>query len=189
MKTIMIRRRKADVLTQLPPKTRTIVRLELDPGDRRQLDQVFSDMGNNRAIREAVMQRFQGVEGGQGSGGSREDAWKAHSEHQQLLTQAFQVTGVSKAQACGDYVLRLLQGGGDDMKIIVFAHHRKVMDMLDQIIRRKKISLMRIDGETPVSERGRLVTRFQEDPKLRVALLSITAAGRCCLRGAGYVRV
>ena len=39
---------------------------------------------------------------------------------------------------------------------------------------------IRIDGSTPALERARLVDRFQRDPTVRVALLSITASDTCC---------
>merc|ERR1719464_87009 len=47
---------------------------------------------------------------------------------------------------------------------------------------------MRIDGSTPLGKRHDLVKKFQEDPKCRIALLSITACGEgLTLTAAGLV--
>lgn len=40
------------------------------------------------------------------------------------------------------------------------------------------MQLIRIDGATPAAERTRLVAAFQQSPGVRVALLSVTAAGQ-----------
>jgi SWI/SNF-related matrix-associated actin-dependent regulator of chromatin subfamily A-like protein 1 len=57
-----------------------------------------------------------------------------------------------------------------DEKLIVFAHHREMLD---------RISLefpdsVRIDGSTDLKERNRTCRRFQEESGLRLAVLSIT---------------
>lgn len=79
-------------------------------------------------------------------------------------------------------------------KFLVFAHHRSVMNALaaalDNLLcrggRRKSgaqnnihrvYEFVRIDGETDAEGRRQAVERFRNDPQVRVALLSITAAG------------
>ena len=62
----------------------------------------------------------------------------------------------------------------------MFAHHKSVMDALEQnLVRGLKgaKAMMRIDGTTPPRERQRLVEAFQNNPSTRLALLSVTAAG------------
>ena len=91
----------------------------------------------------------------------------------------------------------------DSPKAILFAHHKDVMDELQLRIldafhlvdaagrfanvgaldpsvpesraRRRVPPYVRIDGDTPPSERGEAVDRFRDDPSCRVALVSITA--------------
>ena len=43
--------------------------------------------------------------------------------------------------------------------------------------RRKKVKFIKIDGETPPQKRQGLVDAFQLQPEMRVAVLSIRAAG------------
>ena len=42
---------------------------------------------------------------------------------------------------------------------------------------RKKVKFIRIDGSTPAQSRGELVNKFQQNSDVRVAILSINAAG------------
>lgn len=44
-------------------------------------------------------------------------------------------------------------------------------------MKHKKVNYMRIDGSVTHADRSNNVERFQNDPQLLVALLSITAAG------------
>ena len=41
-----------------------------------------------------------------------------------------------------------------------------------------QVGYIRIDGSVPSSERAQLVRKFQTDPAIRVAVLSIQAAGQ-----------
>merc|ERR1712080_702920 len=64
----------------------------------------------------------------------------------------------------------------NELKFLLFAHH-VMMDRLEQKLKDLSTGYIRIDGKTPQKHRQDSVTRFQEDDKVRVALLSITAAG------------
>ena len=99
-------------------------------------------------------------------------------EKQVALGDAWQKSGLAKASSVAAYALDLLQNAGT--KILVFAHHKAVMDALEQnLVRGLKgaKAMMRIDGTTPPRERQRLVEAFQNNPGTRLALLSVTAAG------------
>ncbi|ADM11682.1 Snf2/Rad54-like helicase [Encephalitozoon intestinalis ATCC 50506] len=62
-----------------------------------------------------------------------------------------------------------------DMKFIIFCHHVEMMDGLEEFLREKGVSIIRIDGSTPSSNRHMLVKSFQENEEIKTALLSITA--------------
>merc|ERR1719231_1920167 len=51
------------------------------------------------------------------------------------------------------------------------------MDAMEQVLRTKKVSFIRIDGQTPMKDRPGLIARFQQNPEVTIALLSITACG------------
>lgn len=59
------------------------------------------------------------------------------------------------------------------MNIIVIV----VFDSVQQALWDANVKHIRIDGSVPSSERNLLVKQFQSDPKTKVAILSILAAG------------
>jgi len=60
-------------------------------------------------------------------------------------------------------------------KFIVFAHHKIILDALEDLVLSKKIDYIRIDGSVQPEERKQLVDIFQKQDKCRVAILAITA--------------
>ena len=60
-------------------------------------------------------------------------------------------------------------------KFIVFAHHKVILDALDDLVFSKNIDYIRIDGSVEPQERKQLVDIFQKQDKCRVAILAITA--------------
>jgi SWI/SNF-related matrix-associated actin-dependent regulator 1 of chromatin subfamily A len=93
--------------------------------------------------------------------------------------------GLAKAPAVGDLLADQLEGS--DEKIVVFAHHRAVMDALQDKLR--GFGVARIDGSTPDAVRTEQVQQFQRG-KPRVFLgqniacqvsLTLTAARRAVI--------
>mmetsp|Transcript_43621 Transcript_43621/g.102861 ORF Transcript_43621/g.102861 Transcript_43621/m.102861 type:complete len:769 (+) Transcript_43621:86-2392(+) len=64
-------------------------------------------------------------------------------------------------------------------KFLLFAHHRTMLDALQKLFQKQKVTFVRIDGSTLIADRNRAVKKFQEESAsvCRAALLSITAAG------------
>ncbi|KAG0416800.1 SWI/SNF-related matrix-associated actin-dependent regulator of chromatin subfamily A-like protein 1, partial [Dictyocoela roeselum] len=76
-----------------------------------------------------------------------------------------------------DAVLEYLAGIIDkDIKFLVFAHHTQMLGAIEAFVADRNIPYIKIDGNVPVSARHRLVTAFQEDSDIRIAILSLTAA-------------
>lgn len=63
------------------------------------------------------------------------------------------------------------------VKFLVFCHHSVIMDALENKLISIGAGHIRIDGKTRADHRQALASQFQADPRIRVALLSITAAG------------
>ena len=107
-----------------------------------------------------------------------EEADAANFEARKMLMQAYQASGIAKAAAVSEYLLDWLSGSGTQ-KILVFAHHKEVLDTLEAAIARKMkgVGHIRIDGTVAPAERSSRVRKFQSQAKVRVALLSVTAAG------------
>ncbi|KAJ1617832.1 P-loop containing nucleoside triphosphate hydrolase protein [Pavlovales sp. CCMP2436] len=161
----MIRRRKAEVLTELPRKRRQRVALELEPKSSSAL--ALAALATERRKVGLDAQTLEG-----------QAMWDSHFAHRQLMTESWQTTGLAKLEPACAFIRETLEGCGEGEKLLVFAHHKTVLDGLEEALVRAKASMIRIDGSVPPAERTRLVNLFQNQRDVRVALLSVTAAGQ-----------
>lgn len=152
-KAIMIRRLKKDVLTQLKPKTRQRFLVKLSKADAKKIEALQAALDNVDL--------------------DRPSQWAGKSS----VTKMYQATGKAKIPAVKEYVTDLIEAS-NTTKFLVFAHHLEMLDALEQLCVSKKVKYIRICGKTAQPKRGPLVHRFQNDPSVRVAVLSIKAAGQ-----------
>lgn len=145
---LMIRRLKSEVLDQLPAKQRMTV--ILDPA---------SVLTGTKAMQAAAKQLGLKTLNG--------------AERHGALLQFFIETAQAKLKAVSDYVKELLES---DKKFLVFAHHKVMMDKLCNTCDSVNCKYIRIDGKTNAELRQNLVTKFQTNDDIKVAVLSITAA-------------
>lgn len=83
------------------------------------------------------------------------------------------LTGTLKAEAVAAFVKDEFDGGLD--KVVLAYWHKDVGDALHEAL--AAFGVVGIDGSTPASERGAAEQRFLHDPKCRVFLGQIQAAG------------
>ncbi|KER30254.1 hypothetical protein T265_03304 [Opisthorchis viverrini] len=145
--SIMIRRLKSDVLSQLPPKRRELV--VLDP------NVIKAGRLKSHAKRMVTSSL-------------------PSDERRAAMLQYFHETASVKVPALQQYVLDLVEVG---RKFLVYAHHTEVLDALSNLLMEKSIDFIRIDGRTNSEQRSVVCRKFQEEENCLVALLSITAAG------------
>ncbi|KAL8118157.1 uncharacterized protein LOC141723593 [Apium graveolens] len=62
-------------------------------------------------------------------------------------------------------------------KMIIFAHHHKVLDAVQEFICEKGIEFVRIDGNTHERDRQLYVQSFQSSKQIKIALVGILAGG------------
>ncbi|XP_072473752.1 SWI/SNF-related matrix-associated actin-dependent regulator of chromatin subfamily A-like protein 1 [Notamacropus eugenii] len=148
--SVMLRRLKSDVLSQLPAKQRKMV--VVAPG---QMD------AKTRTVLAAAAKEM-----------SKEK--KNKREQKEALLLFFNRTAEAKIQPATEYILDLLESGRE--KLLVFAHHKLVLDAISNELERKHIGYIRIDGATSSADRQALCQQFQLSEKYAVAVLSITAA-------------
>eukprot|EP00929_Paragymnodinium_shiwhaense_P023263 TRINITY_DN14609_c0_g1_i2.p1 TRINITY_DN14609_c0_g1~~TRINITY_DN14609_c0_g1_i2.p1 ORF type:complete len:518 (+),score=124.13 TRINITY_DN14609_c0_g1_i2:290-1843(+) len=97
---------------------------------------------------------------------------------QHLKVWLFGQAAKYKRAAVTDYVMKLLSSGDDDcQKLVVFAHHRAVMDGIEAALKEEAMGYIRIDGDVKGPLRKARASQFQEEADVRVALLSLTAMG------------
>ncbi|XP_075789135.1 SWI/SNF-related matrix-associated actin-dependent regulator of chromatin subfamily A-like protein 1 isoform X1 [Pelodiscus sinensis] len=148
--SVMIRRLKSDVLSQLPAKQRKMV--------------VVSPDGINSKTKAALA-------------AAANDMAKGYTNKQQekeALFLFYNRTAEAKIRAVIEYILDLLESGRH--KFLVFAHHKTVLNAISKELEKTHVGYIRIDGSTPSAERQSLCQKFQFSEKHSVAVLSLTAA-------------
>eukprot|EP00743_Colponemidia_sp_Colp-15_P012994 GILK01014951.1.p1 GENE.GILK01014951.1~~GILK01014951.1.p1 ORF type:complete len:926 (-),score=132.15 GILK01014951.1:44-2776(-) len=160
-KTVMIRRLKKDVLTQLPSK-------------RRQKVQVATEASVVKRI-QVLLNRESDSENGPVTTQEESESWESKMSSNKLINECFVLTGRAKLPGITEYVEDLVTGG---CKFLLFAHHIEVLDAVEQVVSRLKVGYIRVDGSTSQQQRHSGVERFQTDDNCKVAILALTAAGQ-----------
>jgi hypothetical protein len=147
-RNIMIRRLKADVLKDLPPKTKTTVPLTLDTYGQ----SIYDD-----ALREAF-----GVWENE-----KPDPLKDITAIGHLRRAAI----MAKLELCYEWLDNFLETGN---KIVVFDIHHSTTNKLMK--RYGKIAIA-LDGRTDVRIRSKVVEQFQTDPAIKMLIGNVQVAG------------
>uniref|UniRef100_A0A7N0TNK9 DNA annealing helicase and endonuclease ZRANB3 n=1 Tax=Kalanchoe fedtschenkoi TaxID=63787 RepID=A0A7N0TNK9_KALFE len=171
--TVMIRRLKEHVLVQLPPKRRQIIRLLLSKSD---IASAFacSNVGDDEASTNATNDGY--------------ESQIADATNGALVEMSYQQRGIAKLSGfCQWMSLHPIIVEADNAeisdihtgsrKMIIFAHHHKVLDGVERFISEKGVSFVRIDGTTLARDRQASVISFQSSPEVKVAIIGVEAGG------------
>jgi len=151
--TIMIRRRKADVLKDLPEKLFSFVPMEL------------ANETEYRIAEKEFIEYLRGVKG-------KEAAEKAKkAEHLVKIEALKQLAVKGKMKQAINWIKDFIE---DSSKLVVFAVHKEV---IDQLMKEFKEIAVKIDGSIPTPERHKAVEAFQNDPNVKLFIGNIQAAG------------
>ncbi|NXY22679.1 SMAL1 protein, partial [Atrichornis clamosus] len=148
--SIMIRRLKSDVLSQLPAKQRKMV--------------VVAPEGISAKTKAVLAAEAKKMAKG----------YESKQLEKEALLVFFSRTAEAKIRSVIEYILELLESGNN--KFLVFAHHKIMLDAVVEELKKKRVEHIRIDGSTPSAERQSLCQKFQFSEKQVVAVLSLTAA-------------
>ncbi len=148
--TCMIRRLKADVLEELPEKTRQTIEI---PATGKSAKLVARELAMDVAIKK-----------------ERAEHGRASKRLFAELSTIRRDLAVAKVPAVIDHISATLTGCE---KLVVMAHHRELI----AAIRAEFPDAVAITGETPHAERQSAIDRFQNDPKVNLFVGSIYAAG------------
>ena len=154
LKTMQMRRLKTEVLTQLPEKQRHVLYLEASPG------------AANKA--SGLKAKFEALR-------NKDAILAADQEPVHEVMKLFSGTAALGAEPCVEWVKEhFFEDDNDKQKIIVFAHHREVLDKLEAGFQKiKGATTIRVDGSVPGAQRDQRIKRFKTDATCRVALLSM----------------
>ncbi|NWV09824.1 SMAL1 protein, partial [Ptilonorhynchus violaceus] len=148
--SIMIRRLKSDVLSQLPAKQRKMV--------------VVAPEGISAKTKAVLAAEAKKMAKG----------YPSKQQEKEALLVFFSRTAEAKIRSVVEYILELLESG--NKKFLVFAHHKIMLDAVVAELKKKHVEHIRIDGSTSSAERQSLCQKFQFSEKQAVAVLSLTAA-------------
>ncbi|KAI6692843.1 hypothetical protein NL676_020553 [Syzygium grande] len=159
--TVMIRRLKKEVLSELPVKRRQQVFLDLANKDMKRINALFCEL---KVIKERIKACT-----------SKEEAESLKFSEKNLITKIYTDSAEAKIPAVLDYLETVVEAG---CKFLIFAHHQPMIDAIHEfLLKKKKVGCIRIDGSTPAVARQALVTDFQEKDAIKAAVLSIRAGG------------
>jgi len=176
-RTCYVRRRKTDVLPQLPDKQRVVVPVEL--ANRREYaevqrdvarwvrDQAEADARFLASIEELEPDAFEAAVRARG----REAAQRARrAEALVRLNKLSLVAARGKLDAANEWIDAFTQA---DEKLVVFCRHREIGSRLHAA----HPSAALATGVLAADRRNDEVARFQEDPQCRLIVCSLDAAG------------
>ena len=161
LKSIMIRREKKEVLKDLPPKRREFKYIGIPNKIVRMHEVAEIELSN--AVKDY---RVRGL------------STEERSERRMLAITALgylrQVVGMVKAEQTLEIVRPTLETGN---KIVIFGHHKAVLDKIEKDITEAGYMNVRVDGQVRGKKRQGLIDEFQENPNCKVMIASILAVG------------
>jgi len=149
----MIRRRKKDVLKDLPSKQRFVVPLEID--NRKEYDEALSDFINWLSRKDAA---------------KAEKASKAEKMTQMAYLKRLAAKG--KLKVVRDWIDSFLEESED--KLVVGCWHHDMIDALHGAYPKSSVTFT---GKTPANMRRQAIRQFRDNNKLRIIFGNIQAIG------------
>ena len=159
--TVMIRRMKADVLTELPNKTRTLIPLDTT------LSEEYKSIAHNiyNKIKE-----YQKNKSKEDKNVKIKTSYSSiiFSEVEKLRQEIFE----NKKEMVLDFILDVLDNKN---KLVIFTYYRKSFAYIKSELEKRGIKCVGIIGGMGAKERQEVVKKFQEDDSIQVFIGSIKA--------------
>lgn len=148
--TCMIRRKKEDVLKELPPIIRQVIPVEIN---------------NREEYNEAEADIIDWI-----SKNTDLNVQKARKVEAQIRLEKLKlISALGKLDQVAEWIMEESQ----NQKLVVFCHHKKVLAELDSRLKNHIL----FSAEVPTNERQGLVNLFQENEKKRIFLTTLRVGG------------
>ncbi len=151
--SIMLRRKKEDVLKELPDKIYSALNMELD------------NQKEYRKAEEDFMGWIRKTKGNEAA------AKTMNAEALARIEELKQLTIKGKMKQCINWIKDFLEIDG---KLVVFATHKSTISALMKAFGKVAV---KIDGSVSTADRQKAVDRFQDDDSIRLFVGNIKAAG------------
>jgi SWI/SNF-related matrix-associated actin-dependent regulator 1 of chromatin subfamily A len=169
--TCYVRRRKADVLTELPPKRWSNVLVEGDPTVLAEYRQAEADIVSYLAGQARDAAKSSGASSEQAQRAAWQSAMRARAaEHLVAIGALKRLAAKAKMAAARSWIENFCASGS---KLVAFAHHTSVVDVLAD----EFAGGCAVRGGDSAEARQAAVDRFQNDADQRVIACSLKAAG------------
>jgi hypothetical protein len=177
LRPILLRRRRKDVLNDLPPRTTEILRIpptgeqmEVHDGQKRLISVIL----RKRYLTEMDVLRLQ----------------KALLMCRMAANSTFlvdkQPPGYSSKLAELESLIDQLFAE-EDRKVLLFSEWTTMLNLIEPLLTDRRLGYVRLDGSVPQKERQGLVHRFQKDPACRLFLTTNAGATGLNLQAANTI--
>lgn len=160
--SVMLRRLKSDVMTELPAKQRQIIEVEIPEGDEiiAREKRLLKGLGEKEILSDDEYRDLVKVM----RGGD-------HGDFEKMSTIR-RLNAVAKIPIVIEHLREAIEASG---KVVVFCHHTEVVQALEEAF--KSSLRVSVTGKTPLEKRHENVQRFQNDPETKLFIGNIIAAG------------
>ena len=165
----ILRRTKAQVLTELPDKTITVMKNEME-GEQEKI--YLSYMAQTK---KEIMQEIetQGFEKSQIKILSLLTRLRQICCHPALFIENYKGESSKLTQA-----LELIENAIEaDHKILLFSTYTSMFDIIEKELQNRNIEYYKLTGSTKVDERIKMVDDFNKNPNIKIFLISLKAGG------------
>jgi superfamily II DNA or RNA helicase len=176
----IVRRRKVDVAADIPARRTADLPVELDDKVGRSIRAAERNLARRLVARyDAALETRRGgaVDGIDHDLVRKVAAWEqkdAETASGENVFNLMRRIGQAKAALAADYAAQLARSAG---KVVFFARHVDVMDVAEETFAKQGMRFSSIRGGQTPSVRQRNIDAFVNDPKVAVAVCSLTAAG------------
>lgn len=171
--TLMVRRLKADVLTELPSKRRQVIELPAN-GAARTLKAEQKAWAATQAELEGLRAAVELAKASDDEA-DHKAAIKALREGERAAFTEMSKLRHETALAKVPYVVEHLLNATD--KVVCFAHHKDVIKAIVEALHEADEKVVVVTGDTPMKARQDAVDSFQHDSSVRFFIGNIQAAG------------
>lgn len=165
----ILRRNKKEVLTELPEKTITVLNNEM--GEEQKNIYLNYLAQAKQELAEEI--QINGYERSQMQILAALTRLRQICCHPSLFIQDYQ-EGSSKLDQCMEIIQDATQG---EHKILLFSSYTSMFQIIEEQLKQKGISYFKLTGSTKVEERIGLVEEFNQNPNIKVFLISLKAGG------------
>ncbi|HRQ64184.1 MAG TPA: DEAD/DEAH box helicase, partial [Xanthomonadaceae bacterium] len=169
--SLLLRRRKEDVLSDLPAKTEIVHHLELEGGQRELYETLR--LAQHERVKEAVAERGLAQSGIVVLDALLKLRQACCDPRLVKLDAARKVNESAKLEAALEMIEGLL---AEDRRVLLFSQFTSMLALIGEALDARKVSYLKLTGDTPGTERADLVRRFQGGD-VPLFMISLKAGG------------